>query len=55
MRGCDAVIHFAAESHVDRSIEDASAFVRTNVDGTHNMLQACRDGGCAAVRARLDR
>jgi dTDP-glucose 4,6-dehydratase len=40
--GCDAVIHFAAESHVDRSIEDASAFVRTNVDGTHNMLEACR-------------
>ena len=45
MRGCDAVIHFAAESHVDRSIEDASAFVRTNVDGTHNLLQACRERG----------
>jgi dTDP-glucose 4,6-dehydratase len=45
VRGCDAVIHFAAESHVDRSIEDASAFVRTNVDGTHNMLQACRAAG----------
>ena len=45
MRGCDAVIHFAAESHVDRSIEDASAFVRTNVDGTHNLLQACREAG----------
>ena len=45
VRGCDAVIHFAAESHVDRSIEDASAFVRTNVDGTHNMLQACREAG----------
>ena len=43
VRGCDAVIHFAAESHVDRSIEDASAFVRTNVDGTYNLLQACRD------------
>ncbi|HLI62469.1 MAG TPA: dTDP-glucose 4,6-dehydratase [Terriglobales bacterium] len=42
VRGCDAVVHFAAESHVDRSIEDASAFVRTNVDGTHNLLQACR-------------
>ena len=45
VRGCDAVIHFAAESHVDRSIEDASAFVRTNVDGTHNLLQACREAG----------
>ncbi|MDR3748146.1 MAG: dTDP-glucose 4,6-dehydratase [Acidobacteriota bacterium] len=41
VQGCDAVVHFAAESHVDRSIEDASAFVRTNVDGTHNMVQAC--------------
>ena len=45
LRGCDAVIHFAAESHVDRSIEDASAFVRTNVEGTYNMLQACRAAG----------
>ena len=43
VRGCNAVVHFAAESHVDRSIEDASAFVRTNVDGTHNMVQACRE------------
>ena len=43
LRGCDAVIHFAAESHVDRSIEDAAAFVRTNVDGTHNLIQACRE------------
>jgi len=42
VRGCDAVIHFAAESHVDRSIEDAATFVRTNVDGTHNLIQACR-------------
>jgi len=43
LRGCDAVIHFAAESHVDRSIEDAAAFVQTNVDGTHNLIQACRE------------
>ena len=43
VRGSDAVIHFAAESHVDRSIEDAAAFVRTNVEGTHNMVQACRE------------
>ena len=40
--GCDAVVHFAAESHVDRSIENAAAFVRTNVDGTWNLLDACR-------------
>jgi dTDP-glucose 4,6-dehydratase len=44
VRGCDAVIHFAAESHVDRSIEDAMVFVRTNVDGTQNLVQACREG-----------
>ncbi len=38
----DFVVHFAAESHVDRSIEDASAFVKTNVLGTFNVLEACR-------------
>src|SRR3974390_3495937 len=31
---CDAAVHFAAESHVDRSIEDASPFIKTNVEGT---------------------
>ncbi len=41
-RGCDAAVHFAAESHVDRSIEDASPFVRTNVEGTWRMVDACR-------------
>lgn len=38
----DAVIHLAAESHVDRSIENPSAFVKTNVMGTLNLLNACR-------------
>jgi dTDP-glucose 4,6-dehydratase len=42
IRGCDAVVHLAAESHVDRSIEDASPFVRTNVEGTWRMVEACR-------------
>ncbi|KIX14840.1 dTDP-glucose 4,6-dehydratase [Dethiosulfatarculus sandiegensis] len=37
----DFVAHFAAESHVDRSIEDAGAFVRTNVLGTQTLLGAC--------------
>ena len=41
----DAVVHFAAESHVDRSIIDASAFVRTNVIGTQTLLDACRRNG----------
>jgi dTDP-glucose 4,6-dehydratase len=41
-RNCDAAVHFAAESHVDRSIEDAAPFVRTNVEGTWRMIDACR-------------
>jgi len=38
MEGADAVVHFAAESHVDRSIEDPSVFVTTNVLGTQVLL-----------------
>ena len=41
----DAVAHFAAESHVDRSIADASPFVRTNVLGTQTLLDAARAAG----------
>jgi len=44
----DAVVHFAAESHVDRSIADASEFIRTNVQGTCTLLEAAR-------RAKLPR
>jgi dTDP-glucose 4,6-dehydratase len=39
---CDAVVHFAAESHVDRSISDAKPFVQTNVLGTQALLDAVR-------------
>jgi dTDP-glucose 4,6-dehydratase len=39
----DGVIHLAAESHVDRSIVDAGDFLKTNVQGTVNLLDACRD------------
>lgn len=42
MRGADAVVHFAAETHVDRSIEDAGDFVKTDVMGTYVMLEAAR-------------
>lgn len=38
----DAVIHLAAETHVDNSIRDSRAFVRTNVLGTQNLLELCR-------------
>lgn len=40
MQGVDAVVHFAAESHVDRSILDPSVFVRTNVLGTQVLLDS---------------
>ncbi|HEX9137549.1 MAG TPA: dTDP-glucose 4,6-dehydratase, partial [Nitrospirota bacterium] len=43
--GPDAVVNFAAESHVDRSIEDARSFIETNVMGTHCLLEAARTTG----------
>ncbi len=43
--GHDAIVHFAAESHVDRSISGAADFVLTNVLGTQKMLQAALDAG----------
>jgi dTDP-glucose 4,6-dehydratase len=45
----DAVVHFAAESHVDRSIDGAADFFVTNVLGTQSLLQACLDSGVATV------
>jgi dTDP-glucose 4,6-dehydratase len=42
MAGCDAVVHFAAESHVDRSIYEPSAAIETNVTGTFVLLQIAR-------------
>jgi dTDP-glucose 4,6-dehydratase len=42
VRGMDYIVHFAAESHVDRSILGPEAFINTNVVGTHNMLEAAR-------------
>ncbi|MGP3936060.1 dTDP-glucose 4,6-dehydratase [Nonomuraea sp. KM88] len=47
--GHDVVVNFAAESHVDRSIEGAAEFVRTNVLGTQTLLQACLEAGVAKV------
>ena len=46
--GIDAIVHFAAESHVDRSVRDASIFVETNVLGTQRLLDA-------ALRAGVER
>ena len=42
MRGCDAVVHFAAESHVDRSIYEPAPVIETNVTGTFVLLQVAR-------------
>ena len=41
----DIIVNFAAESHVDRSIEDPESFVRTNVMGTTTLLDACKEYG----------
>ena len=38
----DAVVHFAAETHVDRSIKDASPFIETNIKGTQTLLDISR-------------
>src|SRR5687768_9368794 len=43
--GTDAIINFAAESHVDRSIHSADDFLRTNVLGTQGLLDAAREKG----------
>ena len=43
--GADAVVHYAAESHNDNSIADPAPFVRTNVEGTFALIEACRRHG----------
>ncbi len=45
MSGCDTVVHFAAESHVDRSIAEARDFITTNVEGTYVLLEEARRVG----------
>ena len=51
----DAVMHLAAESHVDRSIDSAGEFVRTNVVGTYTLLEAARSYWRTLPPARRDR
>ena len=45
MKGCDAVFNFAAETHVDRSIQEAGTFIETDVRGTYTMLRAAHELG----------
>jgi len=51
----DAVMHLAAESHVDRSIDGAAAFIRTNIQGTHTLLEVARAYWNELDRARQER
>ena len=51
----DAIVHFAAESHVDRSILSPEPVIQTNLRGTFTLLEAARRHGRAAIRPRLDR
>lgn len=51
---CDAVVNFAAESHVDRSIESPDSFITTDVFGTFVMLEAARDAGVRHLQISTD-
>jgi dTDP-glucose 4,6-dehydratase len=53
-RGCDAIVNFAAETHVDRSILDGSDFLRTNVTGTNVLLAHAREAGIRLVHVSTD-
>jgi dTDP-glucose 4,6-dehydratase len=54
MDGCDAVVNFAAETHVDRSIASAGDFVTTNARGTWVLLEAARERGLRHVQVSTD-
>ena len=51
----EAIVNFAAESHVDRSIQDSAPFLRTNIAGTHSLLEVARKcGGIRYVQISTD-
>jgi dTDP-glucose 4,6-dehydratase len=52
--GCKAVVNFAAESHVDRSILEAGDFIRTDVFGTHVLLEWARETGARFLQVSTD-
>ena len=52
--GCEAVVNFAAETHVDRSILEAGDFIRTDVVGTHVLLEWARAAGARFVQVSTD-
>jgi dTDP-glucose 4,6-dehydratase len=52
--GCEAVVNFAAETHVDRSISGPEEFINTNVRGTQVLLEAAREGDLRYVQVSTD-
>ena len=52
--GADAIVNFAAETHVDRSIAEPDAFVRTNALGTYTLLEAARERGLRYLQVSTD-
>ncbi len=51
---CEAIVNFAAETHVDRSIADPEGFIVTNMQGTHVLLEAARERGLRYVQVSTD-
>lgn len=45
VKNANAVVHYAAESHNDNSLEDPAPFIQTNLVGTYTLLEACRVNG----------
>ena len=54
VEGCDALVNFAAESHVDRSIEEPGEFIQTDVFGTFQLLEAARRAGIRHLQVSTD-
>jgi dTDP-glucose 4,6-dehydratase len=52
--GCDAIVNFAAETHVDRSISGPETFIITNMQGTHVLLEAARERGLRYLQVSTD-
>ena len=53
VKGIDIIVHFAAESHVDRSIKDSADFIKTNVEGTRVLLEAAKNNGNIRVNSSI--
>jgi dTDP-glucose 4,6-dehydratase len=52
--GCEAIVNFAAETHVDRSISEPEAFINTHALGTYVLLEAARERGLRYVQVSTD-